>query len=130
MVRMRALLRANLDRQGTWLSATGVVDGRVPGSAEAWRGDMSQTRALRQPHLSEQAGQGRELSEAGDHRQARHGHEGPGGRVTGDTNRAAVTRSSNDSGLRGGGGAGPLDQVFTVRRRHISIRGAGTHPWY
>ena len=32
MVRMRALLRANLDRQGTWLSATGVVNGRVPGS--------------------------------------------------------------------------------------------------
>src|SRR6516164_7525308 len=29
---MRPLLRANLDRQGTWLSAPGVVNGRVPGS--------------------------------------------------------------------------------------------------
>jgi hypothetical protein len=43
---MRALLRANLDRQGTWLSATGVVDGRVPGSAEASMAEVSEPSLL------------------------------------------------------------------------------------
>jgi hypothetical protein len=43
---MRALLRANLDRQGTWLSATGVVNGRVPGSAEASMAEVSEPSLL------------------------------------------------------------------------------------
>jgi ATP-dependent DNA ligase len=46
VVRMRALLRANLDRQGTWLSATGVVNGRVPGSAEASMAEVSEPSLL------------------------------------------------------------------------------------
>ena len=46
MVRMRPLLRANLDRQGTWLSATGVVNGRVPGSAEASMAEVSEPGLL------------------------------------------------------------------------------------
>jgi len=35
-----------------------------------------------QPQLSEQPGEGRELSGAGDHRQARHGDRGIGGRAS------------------------------------------------
>ena len=46
MVRMRALFRANLDRQGTWLSATGLVNGRVPGSAEASMAEVSEPSLL------------------------------------------------------------------------------------
>jgi hypothetical protein len=41
------LLRANLDRQGTWLSATGVVNGRVSGSAEASMAEVSEPSLLR-----------------------------------------------------------------------------------
>jgi hypothetical protein len=43
---MRALFRANLDRQGTWLSATDVVNGRVPGSAEASMAEVSEPSLL------------------------------------------------------------------------------------